>query len=109
MMHKRFFLIFTLFFSGGFSNKLKAGYFQNIQPRNETEYYLYGGGLGSASTLCDLLVGNEISFTTAKTFKKNFLSVFENDKRQFSVVKGGFDDGLSVMREEGYEYKKCNF
>ena len=109
MMRKNFLIFTLLFFSGSLSNKLKAGYYQNIQPRNDNEYYLYGGGLGSASTLCELLVSNEISFTTAKTFKKNFLSVFENDKRQFSVVKGGFDDGLSVMREEGYEYKKCNF
>ncbi len=108
-MHKKFLIFSLLFFCGGLSNKLNAGYFQNIQPRNETEYYLYGGGIGSGSTLCELLVYNEISFTTAKTFKKNFLSGFENDKRQFSVVKGGFDDGLSVMREEGYEYKKCNF
>ena len=108
-MHKKFLIVLFLFCSGGLSNKLKAGYFQNIQPRNETEYYLYGGGLGSASTLCDLMVANKISFTTAKTFKKNFLSVFKNDKRQFSVVKGGFDDGLSVMREEGNEYKNCNF
>ena len=108
-MHKKFLSVLFLFFSGGLSNKLNAGYFQNIQPRNETEFYLYGGGLGSASTLCDLMVANKISFTTAKTFKKNFLSVFKNDKRQFSVVKGGFDDGLSVMREEGNEYKNCNF
>ena len=98
-----------MFCSGGLSNNLNASYFQNIQPRNETEYYLYGGGLGSASTLCDLMVANKISFTTAKTFKKNFLSVFKNDNRQFSVVKAGFEDGLSSMREESNELKNCNF
>ena len=70
MMRKNFLIFTLLFFSGSLSNKLKAGYYQNIQPRNDNEYYLYGGGLGSASTLCELLVSNEISFTTEKTFKK---------------------------------------
>ena len=108
-MDKKFLIVLFLFCSGGLSNKLNADYFQNIQARNETEYYLYGGAVGTASTLCDLMVAKKISFTTAKTFKNNFLSVFRNDKRQFSVVKKGFDDGLSGMREEGNEYKNCNF
>ena len=68
-MHKKFLIFLFLFFSTSLSNKLNAGYFQNIQPRNETEFYLYGGGIGSASTLCDLMVANKISFTTAKTLK----------------------------------------
>ena len=108
-MHKKFLIFLFLFFSTSLSNKLNAGYFESVQPRDEAEFYLYGGGLGSATTLCDLLASNKISFNTAKEFKKNFLSVFENDKRHFAVVKGGFNDGLSVMREEGNQYKSCNF
>ena len=108
-MHKKLLIFPFLFFSLSLSNNLSAGYFQNVEPRDETEYYLYGGGIGSASTLCELFVANKISFNEAKEFKKNFLSVFKEDKRQYSVVKGGFNDGLSVMQEEGNTYKYCNF
>ena len=91
------------------SNKLNADYFQNVKPKDSTEFYLYGGGIGTSTTLCDLFANNIISYDDVKEFKKNYLDVFRDNERWSYVVTEAFSDGLSEMRKQGDSYKNCYF
>ena len=62
--------------TGNLSNKVKADFFQEVQPKDETEFFLYGGAVGVANTLCQIFVDNKISLNYAKKTKKDYVNFF---------------------------------
>ena len=108
-MYKKLVIFIFLIFSSSLSNKLNADYFKNVKPKDSTEYYLYGGGVGTSTTLCDLFANSIISYSDVKEFKKNYLYAFRNNQRWLYVVNEAFNDGLAEMRKLGDAYKNCYF
>ena len=108
MSRKSLIFIFLILITS-LSNKLNADYFKNVKPKDSTEFYLYGGGIGTSTTLCDLFANNIISFDDVKEFKKNYLDVFRDNERWSYIVTEAFSDGLSEMRKQGDSYKNCYF
>ena len=85
-MYKKLVLFTFFIFCVIFSNKVKAEYFQELQPKDEIEFFLYGGAAGVANTICALLVDNKISLNYAKEFRKNYVNYFkERSKRNYDV------------------------
>ena len=108
-MYKKLVIFIFLIFSSSLSNKLNADYFKNVKPKDSTEFYLYGGGIGTSSTLCDLFANNIISYSVVEEFKKNYLDAFRDNQRWSYVVTEAFNDGLSEMRKQGGSYNYCYF
>ena len=102
-------LIFIFFiFCVNLSNKVKADFFQEVQPIDETEFFLYGGAVGVANTLCQIFVDNKISFDYAKRTKDDYVNFFmQNSKREYDIANAGFNDGITSMEQQGNKFKKC--
>ena len=109
IMYKKLVIFIFLIFSSSLSNKLNADYFKNVKPKDSTEFYLYGGSIGTSSTLCDLFANSIISYSDVEEFKKNYLDAFRDNQRWSYVVTEAFNDGLSEMRKQGDAYKNCYF
>ena len=90
------------------SNKVKAYFFQEVQPKDATEFFLYGGAVGVANTLCQIYVDNEISLNYAKRTKKDYVNFFKkNSKREYDIANAGFNDGITSMEQQGNKFEKC--
>ena len=108
-MYKKLVIFIFFIFSASLSNKLNADYFKNANPKNSTEFFLYGGGIGTSTTLCDLFANNKISYNDVKEFKKNYLDVFRDNERWSFLVTQAFNDGFSEMRKQDDTYQNCYF
>ena len=89
--------------------KVKAQSFEEIQPEGVYELILYGGAAGVGTTLCDLIVDNQISLSYAKIFKDNYINYFRNNNnyRESDIAKAGINDGISSMMNQGNQYSEC--
>ena len=107
-MYKKIVIFIFFIFCVNLSNKVKADFFQEVQPKDETEFFLYGGAVGVANTLCQIFVENKISLNYAKRTKKDYVNFFkENSRREYDIAKAGFNDGITSMKQQGNKYKKC--
>tara|TARA_Y100001970_G_C14176323_1_gene827211 strand:+ start:343 stop:669 length:327 start_codon:yes stop_codon:yes gene_type:complete len=103
MKNKNKFIAIILFASNVFTPlAIKA------LPKGEAEYFLYGGGMGVANTLCELTIYKDINLETSKEFRNNFINVFKKNLRDYQVTKKGFNDGLTAMMEGSEEYRSCS-
>ncbi len=108
-MYKKFVVLVLFVFCVNLSNKVKANFFQEVQPKDESEFFLYGGAVGVANTLCELFIDNKISFNYAKGIRKNYVNYFkEISKREYNIANAGFNDGISSMELQHNKYKKCS-
>ena len=107
-MNKKLVIFIFLIFFVSLSNKVKADFFQEVQPKDESEFFLYGGAVGVANTLCQLFVDNEISLNYAKRTRKDYVNYFkEISEREYNIANAGFNDGISSMEQQGNKFKKC--
>ncbi len=107
-MYKKFVVLVLFVFCVNLSNKVKANFFQEVQPKDESEFFLYGGAVGVANTLCQIFVDNKISLNYAKRFKKDYVDFFmKNSKREYDIADAGFNDGITSMEQQGNKFKKC--
>tara|TARA_B100000424_G_scaffold248949_1_gene222458 strand:+ start:302 stop:643 length:342 start_codon:yes stop_codon:yes gene_type:complete len=107
-MYKKIVIFIFFIFCVNLSNKVKADFFQEVQPNDETEFFLYGGAVGVANTLCQIFVDNKISLIYAKRTKKDYVNYFmKNSKREYDIANAGFNDGITSMEQQGNKFKKC--
>ena len=107
-MYKKIVIFIFFIFCVNLSNKVKADFFQEVQPNDETEFFLYGGAVGVANTLCQIFVDNKISLIYAKRTKKDYINYFmKNSKREYDIANAGFNDGIKSMEQQGNKFKKC--
>ena len=107
-MYKKIVIFIFFIFCVNLSNKVKADFFQEVQPKDETEFFLYGGAVGVANTLCQIFVDNNISLNYAKRTKKDYIDFFiKNSKREYDIANAGFNDGITSMEQQGNKFKKC--
>ena len=107
-MYKKLVIFIFFIFCLNLSNKVKANFFQEVQPKDEAEFFLYGGAVGVANTLCQLFVDNEISLNYAKRTRKDYVNYFkEISEREYNIANAGFNDGISSMEQQGNKFKKC--
>ncbi len=109
-MYKKLGILIFFIFCANLSNKIKADFFQEVQPKDGSEFFLYGGAAGVANTLCQIFVDNKISINYAKRTKTDYVNYFkEKSKRQYDIANAGFNDGISSMEQQGNIFKKCSF
>ena len=108
-MYKKLVIFIFFIFSASLSNKLNADYFTNVNPKDSSEFFLYGASIGTSATLCELFSNSLISYNDVKEFKKNYLDDFSDNERLSYVVTEAFNDGLSEMRKQDDAYKNCDF
>ena len=107
-MYKKIVIFIFFIIYVNLSNKVKADFFQEVQPKDETEFFLYGGAVGVANTLCQIFVDNNISLNYAKRTKKDYIDFFmKNSKREYDIANAGFNDGITSMEQQGNKFKKC--
>ena len=107
-MYKKIVIFIFFVFCVNSSNKVKADFFQEVQPRDETEFFLYGGAVGVANTLCQIFVDNSISLNYAKRTKEDYVNFFrKNSKREYDIANAAFNDGITSMEQQGNKFKKC--
>ena len=107
-MYKKSLTFFLLIFCVNLSNRVKADFFQEVQPKDETEFFLYGGAVGVANTLCQIFVDNKISLDYAKRTRKDYVNFFmKNSKREYDIANAGFNDGITSMEQQGNKFKNC--
>ena len=107
-MYKKIVIFIFFIICVNLSNKVKADFFQEVQPKDETEFFLYGGAVGVANTLCQIFVDNKISLNYAQGVRKDYVNYFkENSRREYDIANAGFNDGISSMEQQDNKFKKC--
>ena len=107
-MYKKIVIFIFFIFCVNLSNKVKADFFQEVQPKDETEFFLYGGAVGVANTLCQIFVDNKISLNYAKRTKRDYVNFFKkNSKREYDIANAAFNDGITSMEQQDNKFKKC--